>query len=93
MIYSREGGNVTIFDERQNVITIADGDCADEPMIYPRRFGLCALATSYTIGGWIIDDEASGMSSRGQYALPKTLRFVRIILPVNRLLAILLRRP
>ncbi len=33
-IYSREGGNVTIFDGQNNVVDHADGDYADEPMIY-----------------------------------------------------------
>ncbi|WP_348265655.1 glutathionylspermidine synthase family protein, partial [Salmonella enterica] len=33
-IYSREGGNVTIFDERQNVKGHAGGDYAREPMVY-----------------------------------------------------------
>ncbi len=73
-----EGGNVTIFDERLgNIYRHADGDFADEPMIYRAFQPLPRFGDGYTlIGGWIIDDEASGMSSRGQYAFStKTLPF------------------
>ncbi len=60
-IYSREGGNVTIFDGQNNVVDHADGDYADEPMIYG-RFNLCRdLAIATLIGSWIVDDEACGM--------------------------------
>ena len=52
-IYSREGGNVTIFDGQNNVVDHADGDYADEPMIY-QRFNLCrdlAIATHSSVAG------------------------------------------
>ncbi len=78
-IYSREGGNVTIFDERQNVIDHADGDYADEPMIYRAFQPLPRFGDSYTlIGSWIIDDEASGMGIREDNTLitKDTSRFV-----------------
>ncbi|EMW4662755.1 glutathionylspermidine synthase family protein [Salmonella enterica] len=78
-IYSREGGNVTIFDERQNVIDHADGDYADEPMIYQAFLLLPRFGDSYTlIGSWIIDDEASGMGIREDNTLitKDTSRFV-----------------
>ncbi|KAF0660571.1 hypothetical protein L244_03240, partial [Salmonella enterica subsp. enterica serovar Worthington str. BCH-3194] len=78
-IYSREGGNVTIFDERQNVIDHADGDYADEPMIYQAFQPLPRFGDSYTlIGSWIIDDEASGMGIREDNTLitKDTSRFV-----------------
>ncbi|WP_348253717.1 glutathionylspermidine synthase family protein, partial [Salmonella enterica] len=47
-IYSREGGNDTIFDERQNVIDHADCDYADEPMIYQALQPLPGFGDSYT---------------------------------------------
>lgn len=78
-IYSREGGNVTIFDERQNVIDHADGDYADEPMIYQAFQPLPRFGDSYTlVGSWIIDDEASGMGIREDNTLitKDTSRFV-----------------
>ncbi len=58
-IYSREGGNVTIFDGQNNVVDHADGDYADEPMIYQAFQPLPRFGDSYTlIGSWIVDDEA-----------------------------------
>ncbi len=52
-IYSREGGNVTIFDGQNNVVDHADGDYADEPIIY-QAFNLCrdlAIATHSSVAG------------------------------------------
>lgn len=34
LIYSREGGNVIIFDGKNNVVDYVDGDYVDESMIY-----------------------------------------------------------
>ncbi|TGC61489.1 hypothetical protein C9E96_21700, partial [Salmonella enterica subsp. enterica serovar Infantis] len=78
-MYSRAGGTLTIFDERQNVIDHADGDYADEPMIYQAFQPLPRFGDSYTlIGSWIIDDEASGMGIREDNTLitKDTSRFV-----------------
>ncbi|MFO6427830.1 glutathionylspermidine synthase family protein [Escherichia coli] len=61
----REGGNVTIFDGQQNNACLhwdADGDYADEPMIYQAFQPCLPFGDSYTlIGSWIVDDEACGM--------------------------------
>ncbi|MCP0833556.1 glutathionylspermidine synthase family protein, partial [Salmonella enterica subsp. enterica serovar Give] len=44
----------------------ADGDYADEPMIYQAFQPLPRFGDSYTlIGSWIIDDEAAGMCLPG----------------------------
>ncbi len=48
-IYSREGGNVTIFDGQNNVVDHADGDYADEPMIYQAFQPLPRFGDSYTL--------------------------------------------
>ncbi|OKV04859.1 hypothetical protein AWP52_26580 [Escherichia coli] len=58
----RVTGNVTIFDGQNNVVDHADGDYADEPMIYQAFQPLPRFGDSYTlIGSWIVDDEACGM--------------------------------
>ncbi|HAL7523010.1 TPA: glutathionylspermidine synthase family protein [Escherichia coli] len=78
-IYSREGGNVTIFDGQNNVVDHADGDYADEPMIYQAFQPLPRFGDSYTlIGSWIVDDEACGMGIREDNTLitKDTSRFV-----------------
>ncbi len=78
-IYSREGGNVTIFDGKNNVVDHADGDYADEPMIYQAFQPLPRFGDSYTlIGSWIVDDEACGMGIREDNTLitKDTSRFV-----------------
>lgn len=78
-IYSREGGNATIFDDRKNVIDYADSGYADEPMIYQVFQPLPRVGDSDTlIGSWIIDDEASGMGIREDNMLitKDTSRFV-----------------
>jgi glutathionylspermidine synthase len=60
-IFSREGGNVTIFDGQQQIIEHAEGDYAEEPMIYQAFQPLPRFGDSYTlIGSWIVDDEACG---------------------------------
>ena len=78
-LYSREGGNVTIFDGQNNVVDHADGDYADEPMIYQAFQPLPRFGDSYTlIGSWIVDDEACGMGIREDNTLitKDTSRFV-----------------
>ncbi|ENT4065220.1 glutathionylspermidine synthase family protein, partial [Shigella sonnei] len=78
-IYSREGGNVTIFDGQNNVVDHADGDYADEPMIYQAFQPLPRFGDSYTlIDSWIVDDEACGMGIREDNTLitKDTSRFV-----------------
>ena len=78
-IYSREGGNVTIFDGQNNVVDHADGDYADEPMIYQAFQPMPRFGDSYTlIGSWIVDDEACGMGIREDNTLitKDTSRFV-----------------
>ena len=45
-IFSREGGNVTIFDGQQQVVEHAEGDYAEEPMIYQHFSHYRALATA-----------------------------------------------
>lgn len=42
-IYSREGGNVTIFDGKNNVIDHAEGDYADEPMMKRAVWGFAKI--------------------------------------------------
>lgn len=57
-IYSREGGNATIFDDRKNVIDYADSGYADEPMIYqafqplPRHRCYCKCFPPLSMTGW-----------------------------------------
>ena len=78
-IYSREGGNVTIFNGQNDVVDHADGDYADEPMIYQAFQPLPRFGDSYTlIGSWIVDDEACGMGIREDNTLitKDTSRFV-----------------
>ncbi len=43
-----KGGNVTIFDGQNNVVDHADGDYADEPMIYRALQPLPRFGDSYT---------------------------------------------
>lgn len=59
----------------------ADGDYADEPMIYCMPQPLPRFGDSYTlIGSWIVDDEACGMGIREDNTLitkDTTFRSVR----------------
>ncbi|XNM61628.1 glutathionylspermidine synthase family protein [Escherichia coli] len=49
---------------RITTVDHADGDYADEPMIYQAFQPLPRFGDSYTlIGSWIVDDEACGMGS------------------------------
>ena len=78
-LFSREGGNVTIFDRHKNVIVHEDGDYADEPMIYQAFQPLPRFGDSYTlIGSWVVDDEAVGMGIREDISLitKDTSRFI-----------------
>jgi glutathionylspermidine synthase len=76
-IFSREG-NVTIFDGQQQIVEHAEGDYAEEPMIYQAFQPLTALATATLIGSWIVDDEACGMGIREDNTLitKDTSRFI-----------------
>lgn len=78
-LFSREGGNITIFDGQQRVIDSADGDYGEEPVIYQAFQPLPRFGESYTlIGSWIVDDEAVGMGIREDNTLitKDTSRFV-----------------
>ncbi|NUC26291.1 glutathionylspermidine synthase family protein, partial [Escherichia coli] len=61
------------------VVDHAEGDYADEPMIYQAFQPLPRFGDSYTlIGSWIVDDEACGMGIREDNTLitKDTSRFV-----------------
>lgn len=78
-IFSREGGNITIFDGQQNIIDSVDGDYANEPVIYQAFQPLPRFGNSYTlIGSWVVDDEAVGMGIREDISLitKDTSRFI-----------------
>ena len=78
-IFSREGGNVTIFNGQQQIIEHADGDYAEEPMIFQAFQPLPRFGDSYTlIGSWIADDEACGLGIREDNTLitKDTSRFI-----------------
>ncbi|CAI8940062.1 glutathionylspermidine synthase family protein [Kosakonia quasisacchari] len=78
-LFSREGGNVTLFDGAHNVIDHEEGDYGDEPMIYQAFQPLPRFGDSYTlIGSWVVDDEAVGMGIREDCTLitKDTSRFV-----------------
>lgn len=78
-IFSREGGNVTIFNGQQQIIEHADGDYAEEPMISQAFQPLPRFGDSYTlIGSWIVDDEACGLGIREDNTLitKDTSRFI-----------------
>lgn len=78
-LFSREGGNITIYDGMQNIIDSADGDYAEEPVIYQAFAPLPRFGDSYTLlGSWIVDDEAVGMGIREDNSLitKDTSRFV-----------------
>ncbi|QRR73881.1 glutathionylspermidine synthase family protein [Klebsiella pneumoniae] len=78
-IFSREGGNVTIFNGQQQIIEHADGDYAEEPMIFQAFQPLPRFGDSYTlIGSWIVDDEACGLGIREDNTLitKDTSRFI-----------------
>ena len=67
------------FERTYNVVDHADGDYADEPMIYQAFQPLPRFGDSYTlIGSWIVDDEACGMGIREDNTLitKDTSRFV-----------------
>ncbi|MFE4112770.1 glutathionylspermidine synthase family protein [Kosakonia sp. YIM B13611] len=78
-LFSREGGNVTLFDGAHNVIDHEEGDYGEEPMIYQAFQPLPRFGDSYTlIGSWVVDDEAVGMGIREDCTLitKDTSRFV-----------------
>jgi glutathionylspermidine synthase len=78
-LFSREGGNITIFDKHANVIDAVDGDYAAEPVIYQAFQSLPRFGDNYTlIGSWVVDDEAVGMGIREDSTLitKDTSRFV-----------------
>lgn len=78
-LFSREGGNVTLFDGAHNVIDHEEGDYGEEPMIYQAFQPLPRFGDSYTlIGSWVVDDEAVGMGIREDCSLitKDTSRFV-----------------
>lgn len=78
-LFSREGGNVTIFDGQHNMLVHEEGDYANEPMIYQAFSPLPRFGDSYTlIGSWVVDDEAVGMGIREDMSLitKDTSRFV-----------------
>lgn len=78
-LFSREGGNITIFDGKNNVIEHAEGVYANEPMIYQAFQPLPRFGESYTlIGSWIVGDVACGMGIREDNTLitKDTSRFV-----------------
>ncbi|MBL7634423.1 MULTISPECIES: glutathionylspermidine synthase family protein [Atlantibacter] len=78
-LFSREGGNITIFDGQHNIIDSEGGDYANEPVIYQAFQPLPRFGDSYTlIGSWIVDDEAVGMGIREDCTLitKDTSRFV-----------------
>ena len=69
-IFSREGGNVTIFNGQQQIIEHADGDYAEEPMIFQAFQPLPRFGDSYTlIGSWLINDQPAGIGIREDRAL------------------------
>lgn len=78
-LFSREGGNITIYDGQQNVIDSAEGDYANEPVIFQAFQPLPRFGDSYTlIGSWVVDDEAVGMGIREDNTLitKDTSRFI-----------------
>ena len=78
-LFSREGGNVTIFDAQRNIIESEAGDYANEPMIYQGFQALTRFGNSYTlIGSWVIDDEPAGIGIRedGSLITKDTSRFI-----------------
>ncbi len=78
-IFSREGGNITLFDGQKNIIESVDGDYAHEPVIYQAFQPLPRFGDSYTLtGSWIVDDEAVGIGIREDISLitKDTSRFI-----------------
>lgn len=78
-VFSREGGNITLFDGQQNIIDSVDGDYAHEPVIYQALQPLPRFGDSYTlIGSWVVDDEAVGIGIREDNSLitKDTSRFI-----------------
>jgi glutathionylspermidine synthase len=78
-LFSREGGNITVLDSQQHVITQTDGNYGSEPVIYQSFKPLPRFGDSYTlIGSWVIDDEAAGIGIREDSSLitKDTSRFV-----------------
>lgn len=78
-LFSREGGNITLYDGQQNVIDSAEGDYANEPVIFQAFQPLPRFGNSYTlIGSWVVDDEAVGMGIREDNTLitKDTSRFI-----------------
>ncbi len=70
-IYWRKGGNVARFDGQNNVVDHADGDYADEPMIYQAFQPLPRFGDSYT------HSSVAGLSmmKRAEWGSVKITRF------------------
>ncbi|WP_435951874.1 glutathionylspermidine synthase family protein [Dryocola sp. BD626] len=78
-LFSREGGNVTIYDMRDEIMVAEDGDYVDEPVIYQAFQALPRFGNSYTlVGSWLVDDEPAGIGIREDISLitKDTSRFI-----------------
>lgn len=78
-LFSREGGNVTIFDGQHRVLDQQGGVYGAESVIWQAFQPLPRFGDSYTlIGSWVVDDEAVGMGIREDSTLitKDTSRFV-----------------
>ncbi|UYU31549.1 glutathionylspermidine synthase family protein [Siccibacter colletis] len=78
-LFSREGGNVTVYDRGHRIIEDVQGDYGHEPMIYQAFAPLPRFGDSYTlIGSWLVGDEAAGICLREDASLvtKDTSRFV-----------------
>lgn len=64
-VFSREGANVTIYDENNRVLDFTDGKYSDCPLVYQEKFEFHVVDSKYpVIGSWIIDGEPAGMCVR-----------------------------
>ncbi|ELY4542204.1 glutathionylspermidine synthase family protein [Cronobacter sakazakii] len=78
-LFSREGGNVTLFDNADKVLAHEEGDYGNEPVIWQAFQALPRFGDSYTLlGSWIVGDEPAGIGIREDVSLitKDTSRFI-----------------
>ncbi|WP_243689585.1 glutathionylspermidine synthase family protein, partial [Cronobacter sakazakii] len=78
-LFSREGGNVTLFDNADQVLAHEEGDYGNEPVIWQAFQALPRFGDSYTLlGSWIVGDEPAGIGIREDVSLitKDTSRFI-----------------
>jgi glutathionylspermidine synthase len=64
-LFSREGANITILDQQQQVVEAAAGPYGEEGYIYQAFTALPLFGDNYTLlGSWLVGDEPAGISVR-----------------------------